>query len=404
MSKADELLPDDYDFSQDEEPKLPVVVAAMTPLPYVYDEEDSRCVDILDKVAAFCGKEFTEVPPNPDGEKDPETGEIEGGVPVPLAEDGDEEKKPKPGDPDFVIDPDDPDKTGQIDPDIPGEPYPAGTGEEPNPELDSLRQEYQEALRQNMAEKTSYWASVWQVIRFLSNVNCWTDNATDTFIVQVRTQIYKAKQVNPCTRACCHCDEDQIVIPLEYAPLYFQTSNEEVHHYNPEEDFAFVGGVISAVVNGKPQQVKIDSVYLNEHYDSANERIYIMRDDFPDILLGQRNECCCLCLRDLTITLYYNAGYKTIPEALLPLFCPLLARIEDAKQSPNDCAMAMTQVSGLLKSKKVGDVQYTWSEKDSEASKTQALYTELFNIASIAELYGLNRCAIVTAEEAGDVI
>lgn len=389
--KADEILPEDYDFSQAEEPQIPVVVAAMTPLPYNYDEEDSRCVDILNKVAAFCGAEFTEVPPNPDGEKDPMTGETEGGVPVAQADQ-------------TPIDPDDPEKTGQIDPDIPGEPYPEGTGEETNPDLDELRAAYQQAKEQNLAEKTSYWSGIWQAIRFISNVNCWTDNATDTFIVQVREQTYDAKQVNPCTRQCCHCDEDNIIIPLEYAPLYFQTNNEEPHYFSHEDDFAFVGGVITAIVNGKPMQVKIDSKYLNDHYDPSGERIYIVRDDFPTILLGQRNACCCLCERNVRITLYYNAGYETIPDALLPLICPLLSRIADSKLTPNDCAMAMTQVSGLLKSKKVGDVQYTWSDRDTEASKTQALYTELFNIASIAELQSLSRCEIVTAIDAGEVI
>lgn len=389
--KADEILPDDYDFSQAEEPQIPVVVAAMTSLPYNYDEEDSRCVDILNKVASFCGAEFIEIPPNPDGEQDPTTGEIEGGVPVPQ-----EDQAP--------INPDDPDKTGQIDPDVPGEKYPEGTGEEVNPDLDGLRAEYNQAKEQNLAEKSSYWAGVWQAIRFISNVNCWTNNATDTFISQVREQTYDAKQVNPCTRLCCHCDEDHIVIPLEYSPLHFQTNITEPHHFDPESDYAFVGGVISAIVNGKLKQVKITSQYLNDHYDPYSEKIYIVRDDFPTILLGQRNECCCLCERGVKITLYYNAGYETIPDALLPLICPILARIADSKLTPNDCAMAMTQVSGLLKSKKVGDVQYTWSEKDTEASKTQALYTELFNIANIAELQSLSRCEIVTAIDAGEVI
>lgn len=413
MKKADELLPDDFDFSTVEEPQMPVVVAAKPALPYVYDEEDSRCVDILEKVAAFCGKEFTEVPENPDGTpnpdhdpEDPTSPPNEGGVPVAQAEEGgeEEEEKPQPGDPDFVIDPDDPDKTGQIDPDVPGEKYPEGTGEESNPDLDGLRQAYKNALQQNAIEKAEYWSNIWQAIRFLSNVACWSDNATDTFIVQVRQQTYSAKQVNACSRQCCRCDEDTIVIPLDYSPLYFDSNIEEPHHYDPEEDFAFVGGVISAIINGKPEQVKISSRYLNEHYDPYTQRIYITRDDFPEILLSNRNECCCLCLRDVNITLYYNAGYETIPDALLSLICPILGRIEDAKLSPNQCAMAMTQVSGLLKSKKVGDVQYTWSDKDTEASKTQALYTELFNIANIAELEAISRCAIVTAIDAGEVI
>lgn len=356
MKITDDPLSDDYDFSAVEEPRTPAIVAAIPALPYIYDENDSRCVDILNKVADFCGKEFTEVPQNPDEEP---------GVPMPL------------------------DSTPV---------------ETPSPELETLKEEYEEALAKNKTEKESYWATVWQVLRFVSNLSCWTENSTDTFIVQVRNQTYSAKQANPCSRGCCKCDEDKIVIPVEYTPLYFQSNSETPHLYDPEADYAFVGGFITAVVNGKPQNVKISAQYLADHYDPSSERVYILRDDFPEILLGEYDECCCLTLRDVRITLTYNAGYKTIPDALLSMICPLLSRINDSKLSLNNCATAMTQVSGLLKSKKVGNVQYAWSDKDSEIAKTQALYTELFNIASIAELNALSRCAIVTAESAGEVI
>lgn len=106
---------------------MPTEIAAIPALPAVYDETDSRVVDILNQVSEFCGKEFTEVPPNPDGEDNPdydpddpdnpENPPKEGGDIMPLDDDvevEEDENKPKPGDPDFVIDPDDPDKEGQI--------------------------------------------------------------------------------------------------------------------------------------------------------------------------------------------------------------------------------------------------------------------------------------------------
>lgn len=426
--KPGHYLPDDFDFNEVDMPYIPTAVAAIPALPYVYDENDSRCVDILNKVAEFCGKEFTEIPPDPDGTvnpnydpndpDNPENPPMEGGDIMPLDDDipvgdgGDEgeetddtdKPKPKPGDPDFVIDPDDPDKEGQIDPDIPGELYPDGTGEDPNPDLDDLRDAYKKAKEQNLEEKRTYWAHIWQAIRFISNVTCWTENATDTFIVQVREQHFDTKQIYACGRGCCNCDEDKLVIPLDYLPLYFQTEKAEPHYYNPERDFAFVGGKISAVVHGKPLSVNIPYKYLNDHYDPTTGKIYILRDDFPQILLAHGGRNCCLCLHDVVVTLIYNAGYETIPDALLTLICPLLARIDDSKLSTNDCAMAMTQVSGLLKSKKIGNIQYTWSDKDTEAAKTQSLYTELFNIANLAELNALSRCSMVVTEDAGDVI
>lgn len=393
----------------------PEVIAAMPALPSTYDENDSRVVDILNAVSTYCGKEFTEVPPDPDGtdnpdydKDDPTSPPKDGGIAVPLAEEGQEtgqeEDKPQPGDPDFTIDPDDPNKTGQIDPDVPGEPYPEGTGEDPNPDLDSLRDAYKAALAQNLAEKQSYWAVLWQVIRLISTMSCWTESYDDTFIVQWRKQTFEAKQVNGCCKACCRCDEDQIVIPIDYAPL-------EVHPdtgKNPwEQEFdskPFIGGVINVVIDGKPEQTKIDAEYLNERYDSFTQKLYINREDFPDVLYANGCNSCCLCERDLTVTLYYNAGYYGIPQALLPLVCQLMGKVEDSKLPLSDCTAALSQVSGLLKSMKTGNIQYTWSDNDNKLANTQNLFAEVYNVASLAELFGLSRCNIVNKIDAGDVI
>lgn len=278
-------------------------------LPYTYDEEDERCVSILDVIVDFCGEEL---PKEDEGE-------------------------------------------------------------------DKI-----------LAAKKSLWAKIWQTIRFLSSLTCWTDGVDDTFITQCRTQTYHARQVNACSRHCCRCGEDDIVIPLAYTPL--------------DEDMPFVDAVMAVSINGKIEKTHIPVEYLQEHYDEYTNELHILRDDFPDQLLA-RGACCCLCERNLTINLKYNAGYDSIPSALLPMMCPLLAKIDDSKMSINDCAVAMTQVSGLLKSKKVGNVQYTWSDKDSEIAKTQALYTELYNLANVAEVFAISRCDIVFGEEsAGDVI
>lgn len=381
----------------------PEVIAAIPPLPFVYDEEDSRVIEILNTVSTFCGKEFTVVPPNPDGEKDPETGEIEGGVPVPLddTEEDEETKKPQPGDPDFTIDPDDPDKTGQIDPDIPGTQPDDGTLDDT---LDKLREAYQSALRQSTAEKTSYWGILWQVIRLISTMACWTESSDDTFIVQHRHQTYIAKQVNGCCKSCCRCDEDQIMIPIEYAPLEKHPDTDKNIWEQEFDARPFIGGVISVVIDGKPQTVKIDAEYLNDRYDPYTQRVYINREDFPDILYTGTCGLCCLCERELTITLHYNAGYYTIPQALLPLICQLMGKIEDSKKPLSDCSAALSQVSGLLKSMKTGNIQYTWSDNDEKLANTQNLWAEIYNIASMAELYSLSRCNVVNKEDAGDVI
>lgn len=368
----------------------PAIVEMIPPLPYEYDPEDERINAILDNVSAFCGAEFTEVPQNPDEEP---------GVPVPLADD--EGTKPQPGGPDFVIDPNDPDKTGQIDPDIPGDPYP----EWPSDELDKLREAYQTALAKNIEEKTDYWAKLWQVIRLISTMACWTESHDDTFIIQYRTQRYEAGQTRSCCGRCCNCDEDTITIPIEYAPLKRYLDQDKNPVEREFEAKPFIKAVISVVVNGRRCEEVISQEYLNSHYDPYTQKLYISRNDFPNLLLsGRCPGACCLCNRKLTITLWYNAGYYNIPQAILPLVCQLMGKIEDSKKPLSDCTAAVTQVSGLLKSMKTGNIQYMWSDRDNALGNTQSLFTEIYNIASMAELFGLSRCDIINHEEAGDVV
>ena len=190
---------------------------------------------------------------------------------------------------------------------------------------------------------------------------------------------------------------------LYYAPVGDCTiaKNEDDNSIELEHTVKpFIGGEIHAVDPVTGYQVeKIPAEYLNTHYNPHTQKVIINPMDFPILGAGK-----CECPEEVDIVLYYNAGYCTIPQALLPLVCQLMHKIEDAKVSINDCAGAMTQVSGLLKSKKIGNIQYQWSDKDTEQSKTQALFTEIYNLANMDELFSLSRCDIINQEEMGDVI
>lgn len=337
------------------------VIETIPPLSFEYDPEDSRVQTTIDKVAAFCGIEFTEVPQNPDEEP---------GQPMPLAEGEtpDEEKDPN-----------------IEEPAGPAEPYPEQTDE-----LDKLREEYKNALAEYHEERAAYWGKLWQIIRFISMVTCWTEGPLDTFFTQVRKQVFEAKQVWACRPNCCECDPDQIIIPLDYNPL------------DPQQPF--IDAWITVMINGQPVKEKISWQYLSDHYDWSTGKLYIMRDDFPDTLM-YRGGLCCMCRRKLTITILYNAGYREIPAGLLPLICPLMAKLEDAKIGMSECHNAMTQVAGYLKAKKVGNIQYQWSEADNNTQKTLALVTDLYNLASLSEVMALSRCMLAEMpEEIGDIV
>lgn len=236
------------------------------------------------------------------------------------------------------------------------------------------------------------WSRIWLVLRLFSLVTCWTDGIDDLFLMQTRKQQTTVEQLCGCRRNCCNCDEDQIIVPLEFAPLY---DNEEC---------MYVGGTISVVIGGKVVKEEIPADYLYEHTDPYTNKLYIMREDFPDILLWN-NRCCCLCRRQCVITLEYNAGYETLPDGLLPLICPLLSKLSSAKVGTSDCAAAMTQVVGLLKRKKVGNVEYEWSDNDPDTADTLALLTDLFDVAMLAEIEAISRCDdAISIGEMGDVV
>lgn len=370
-------------------------------LPAIYDETDSRVVTILNQAAEFCGKEFTEVPPDPDGTDNPdydpndpdnpENPPKEGGDIMPLAED-EEENKPQPGDPDFEIDPDDPDKKGQIDPDVPGEPYPDGTGEDPNPDLDDLRDKYKEALKKNLEEKQSYWAMLWQVIRLISDMACWTDTYNDTFIVQRRSQSVTVEKKVDCELKCGRCI-DPIVIHLDYAP--YGCELEDVGD-DPANAKPFISGEIQYFDGEKFDNFYIPYDYLDKHFDRANQQLIILYQDFEELTRTK-----CECPEKVTVTIFYNAGYCRIPEALLPLVCQLMGKLEDSKKPLSDCTAALTQVSGLLRSLKNGNIQYQWSEK---LQSDQQLFVDLYTVAMMAELNSISRCEIVNKVIAGEVV
>ena len=112
------------------------------------------------------------------------------------------------------------------------------------------------------------WSKIWLVLRLFSLITCWTDSTDDLFLMQTRKQQTTTKQLCGCRKDCCNCDEDQVVIPLEYAPLL------------DDEGCMYVSGTISVVINGVVHREEIPADYLYEHTDPYNNKLYIIRKIF----------------------------------------------------------------------------------------------------------------------------
>lgn len=343
------ILDDDID------PGMTVETPRVDPVAYIYDPDDPRVVHITDQVIDFCGYDFTEVPPNPDEEP---------GVPVPLDDDEPvEDPVENPDDGPVINDPDD--------------------------HLDELRTAYEEAKAKNLAEREELWPKIWQAIRYISHLACWTDSDNDTFLTSIRTQVVEVSAKCACQPDCCECDKNVIAIHLDYAPV-------------PHNPFSIAH--LSGVYGGEILREVIGHEYLNDHFDPATNTLYISRRDFPNLLLD-KGGCCCLCDHRIVIEIKYLAGYDDIPDGILPLICPIISKIDEAKVSMSSCHQAMTQVAGLLKRKKSGNVEYEWSTMNSDSQKTQTLYTELYDLAILDEVMAISRCYMLEAvEEIGDVV
>lgn len=231
------------------------------------------------------------------------------------------------------------------------------------------------------------WAYIWQVLRRLSLLTCWAEEANDTFLLQVRTQHFSVKQVNACCRGCCRCDDDVLKVPLAYEPV-------------PEQ--GYVSGKMTLVIGGHLVTEVLDTEYLAEHTDWETGILYINREDFPNLLL-YRGSCCCLCNRDVRITLVYNAGYEVLPSGILPTICALLEKVDT--DTSDNCASAMSEVSGLLKRKKVGNVEYEWDTSDDSAYTVDKLLAELNTLGVLGEVMVYSRCSIAEPDEVtGEVV
>lgn len=231
------------------------------------------------------------------------------------------------------------------------------------------------------------WSYIWQVLRRLSIFTCWAESNDDTLILQVRTQNYSVKQENACCRGCCRCDDDVLRVPLSYEPV-------------PEQ--GYISGKMTVMIGGRMVTEVLEPEYLAEHTDWETGILYLNREDFPNTLL-YKGSCCCLCNRDVRITLVYNAGFELIPNGMLPTICALLEKVDT--DTSDNCAQAMSEVSGLLKRKKVGNVEYEWDVADDSAYTVDRLYAELNTLGVLGEIMVYNRCSIAEPEiETGDVV
>lgn len=235
-------------------------------------------------------------------------------------------------------------------------------------------------------EPAVLWPLIWQTLRILSNITCWSDTIDDLFLTQTRTQSYPVI-IDHCECLCRLCDDAFVIIPLEFSP-------------HPD-DF-MISVTISGMVNGEFVKRELDVETVMKGFDEGQDKLYLPKQMFYDLIKQYDN--CCSCVYNMTVTMKYNAGYDGIPQGLYPAVCYILNKINNSVDI-EDCHDNLTTTSGLLQRKKVGNVEYQWSTQDTTNSKTATLYSDLHDLGMIDEVLAFSRCYLSTQEEVlGDVV
>lgn len=133
-------------------------------------------------------------------------------------------------------------------------------------------------------------------------------------------------------------------------------------------------------------------------YNGLQETRYTLPDDTYTIRKGEllidsaglpRTCCTCSC-EEFELNVTYNAGYKKLPERLVPIFCSLLTTISlsllGCGSVEECCAMDKPKAYQIIKTKKVGEVSRTWTV---DTTHVQYLYDKMFtenHLRLIAEM------------------
>ena len=140
---------------------------------------------------------------------------------------------------------------------------------------------------------------VQEIIDLISIATCWTNEPCDTFLLGERREVIDLP-------SCLDCE-------FEFEPFY--------HPYD-ETSFSFT------VV--KQQGTEIESTSIDYAYNTATGK-FVMDLGLPSCKCKRPK--CSDCDPTYKLVVTYTAGYETLPDCLLPVFCNLM----DVIIAKNEC-------------------------------------------------------------------
>lgn len=204
------------------------------------------------------------------------------------------------------------------------------------------------------------------LVNFLSVSLCWDD----TFLYTGRTETFD--YVNDNCFTCRPCER------FKTYPLFYQS---------PEMDVISVELVT---------------------YNGLQETVYQLPSDSYTIRKGQllidsnglpRTCCTCSC-EEFELRVSYNAGYKELPDRLVPIFCSLMTSVSlsllGCGSIKECCAMDKPKAYQIIKTKKVGEISRTW---EVDKQHVQYLYNNMFTENHLRLIATMSLCNSLRLEE-----
>lgn len=209
-----------------------------------------------------------------------------------------------------------------------------------------------------------------ELIKLLSLSTCWTREVCETMLNSRRTEIIEM----PCFKCGC-CGQ------IEHFRPYYQVNVDNVDVYIVEQE-----GIITT-------KTKLDAM------DYSVTTIKGYTEILVDLSKYATNCSCKSCVTRY-LRFEYDAGYETLPDCILSDACELLKTITASKLGcgglDDCCSMSQPELGYVLKSKKMGDLSWTWTQ---DTTSIEYLYSQLVASNKLKNLGMLSLCGTDDDEE-----
>lgn len=194
---------------------------------------------------------------------------------------------------------------------------------------------YCSCIKESDLEADKLEKNVGELIDLISTITCWKNHPCETFLSSQREEVFDVGEFKKCG-----CDSGMVRIPLFY-PMIDPTTIE-------------VSVITRERITFTTHKLEVDKDFSYNPYDSI---VYV---DLSNI--DYKDVCNCGCDELSKIVVSYVAGYETIPECLLPVFCDFLQFVIAMNRCECGCSTCEeTDGSDVLISEENSDAQISIS-------------------------------------------